>query len=341
MTESAKTLQVNLETLLAPIAPDAPAGPSLRYDGIYDRIREARREEDPSLPQGVWKTAVKAADWGEVIALGTEALGASKDLMIAGWLLEAWTALHKLRGLDVGLRLLAGLSERFWDTAHPAIEQDDPAARLAVFEWIDDKVSYRLRWVPITQPEGPNQTPYSLNDWDTRPGAASMATSQAQVMTSASLTPPSHFAALHADFARASDALALLERTIAKQLAGAIVSFSKIKRTLGKIKTLLGRLNSAFAGEDTAVPEEEAPRREDEPRRAEEAPIRCRADAYQRLIEASDYLLRTEPHSPTPYLVKRAIAWGDMSLAKLLREIIMTPQDLKAIFSLLGIKEGE
>jgi type VI secretion system protein ImpA len=50
-------------------------------------------------------------------------------------------------------------------------------------------------------------------------------------------------------------------------------------------------------------------------------PIRSRAEAYRRRSEAADYLLRTEPHSPTPYLVKRAVSWGGMTLTKLLREV--------------------
>jgi len=66
--------------------------------------------------------------------------------------------------------------------------------------------------------------------------------------------------------------------------------------------------------------------------------IQNRADAYRLLIEASDYLLLTEPHSPTPYLVKRAINWGDMPLGKVLEEIVPSEETLAAIYSLLGIR---
>ena len=31
------------------------------------RIQEARREDDPTLPQGVWEKKLKAADWRAVI----------------------------------------------------------------------------------------------------------------------------------------------------------------------------------------------------------------------------------------------------------------------------------
>ena len=42
-------LQIDLETLLAPISEQSPAGSSLRYEGTYDKIREARREEAESI----------------------------------------------------------------------------------------------------------------------------------------------------------------------------------------------------------------------------------------------------------------------------------------------------
>ena len=45
-----------------------------------------------------------------------------------------------------------------------------------------------------------------------------------------------------------------------------------------------------------------------------------------------------EPHSPTPYLVKRAVSWGDMTLTELLRELVNDDNNLKAILSLLGLK---
>jgi iron complex outermembrane receptor protein len=61
--------------------------------------------------------------------------------------------------------------------------------------------------------------------------------------------------------------------------------------------------------------------------------------AYQRLQEAADYLLRTEPHSPTPYLVHRAVSWGHMTLVELLQELMSNEQDLRAIYTLLGMQE--
>ena len=51
---------LSLEVLLEPIDPGQPCGPSLRYDPDYDRLRELRREDDSSLPTGVWQAEPSA-----------------------------------------------------------------------------------------------------------------------------------------------------------------------------------------------------------------------------------------------------------------------------------------
>ena len=49
----------------------------------------------------------------------------------------------------------------------------------------------------------------------------------------------------------------------------------------------------------------------------------------------ADYLLLTEPHSPTPYLLKRAIAWGSMSLHEVFGEIIRDRNEMEELNKLL------
>ena len=56
--------------------------------------------------------------------------------------------------------------------------------------------------------------------------------------------------------------------------------------------------------------------------------------------EAADYLARTEPHSPTPYLVRRAIAWGSMRLEDLLPELVRNDGELTEICRLLQISHN-
>lgn len=70
------------------------------------------------------------------------------------------------------------------------------------------------------------------------------------------------------------------------------------------------------------------------------AEIGSREEAYRLLDIAATYLQRTEPHSPTPYLVRRAVAWGRLPLPELMMEIVREEGDLSRYFSMLGIKSG-
>ncbi|CAB3780686.1 type VI secretion system protein TssA [Pararobbsia alpina] len=66
--------------------------------------------------------------------------------------------------------------------------------------------------------------------------------------------------------------------------------------------------------------------------------IADRAHAYRLLDEIAAYLERQEPHSPTPYLLKRAVSWGQMPLADLMREIVQQEGDLTRYLTLLGLE---
>ena len=66
--------------------------------------------------------------------------------------------------------------------------------------------------------------------------------------------------------------------------------------------------------------------------------IGSRANAYVMLELAAAYLKQTEPHSPTPYLVTRAVTWGRLSLPELMQEVLREEGDLNRYFSMLGVK---
>src|SRR5665213_2077659 len=57
------------DDLLEPIEGENPSGPNLQYDKIFDQIKEARQEDDESIPSGTWERAIKKADRPLVIKL--------------------------------------------------------------------------------------------------------------------------------------------------------------------------------------------------------------------------------------------------------------------------------
>ncbi|MCU0245356.1 MAG: type VI secretion system protein TssA [Bryobacter sp.] len=137
------------DDILEPVAGDNPAGRDLRYHPIYDQIKEARREEE-AFEQGVWQTAIKSADWVQVVKLCSEALAKqSKDLQLAAWLTEALLRREGLPGLASGLRLLAELLERFWDTLYPELEDGDAEMRSVPLAWVASRLDTALQRAPL------------------------------------------------------------------------------------------------------------------------------------------------------------------------------------------------
>jgi type VI secretion system protein ImpA len=138
------------DDLLVPISGGNPSGSNLRYDPVTEAIKEARRE-DLALTQGAWKTALKTADFRQVIRLAGDALAKrSKDLQIAAWLMDAHVRVDGFAALAPGFVLLRNLLDQFWDTLYPEIEEGDLELRAAPLDWLGSKLEYPLTMLPLT-----------------------------------------------------------------------------------------------------------------------------------------------------------------------------------------------
>src|SRR3954453_9491072 len=135
--------------LVNPIPGPNPAGVDLRYDPLYDKIKEARHEDDDA-PQGDWQCARKTADYGMVSKLASEALATrSKDLQLAAWLTEAQLRREGFSGLRSGLEFLRTLLVRYWDDLYPQLEDGDPELRAAPLSWVGLTLTSAIRSVPL------------------------------------------------------------------------------------------------------------------------------------------------------------------------------------------------
>ena len=155
---------MDMENLLAPIKGDNPAGEDLRYSGVYDRIKEARRADDP-LAQGEWQTDLKTADWKTTIQLCSQALTElSKDLQIAVWMTEAMLHHQGYSGMAAGLRLICKLIENYWQTLYPEIDDGDLEYRIGPLLSLNEKLPEAVFQVPVCDPK--NTGGYSYFQWE-------------------------------------------------------------------------------------------------------------------------------------------------------------------------------
>ena len=67
--------------------------------------------------------------------------------------------------------------------------------------------------------------------------------------------------------------------------------------------------------------------------------LKTRADAIKQLQRVAEFFRRTEPHSPVPYLVQRAVRWQEMPLEEWLQELIKDTSVLSAVKETLGLRQ--
>jgi len=156
----------DLESLLTPLADEAPSGPDLEYDADFQTLeRTATPKAERAIGDSV-KTA-EEPDWDKVSSLGEALLGRSRDLRVAVHLTSAWTRMHGLAGWSDGLALIRGLLENLWDSVHPQLDAEDdndPTARVnAVMPLVDMQgVLGYFRGAPFVQ--SPRLGRFSLRD---------------------------------------------------------------------------------------------------------------------------------------------------------------------------------
>jgi len=350
MTAAATVFGFDTDSLLSPISADEPTGASLRYEGTYDLIAALRREDDPQLAQGVWTAELKKADWAKVahtcvLAIETR----SKDLQLAAWLLEACIHLHGFAGLDEGLHLITELCESYWDGLHPTIRDGDLEYRLAPLYWVDEKLSIAVKLVPVTRPHSDDPPSFSFADWELacrigrqRPEDGSAVT-QARFQQSANLTPTAWLSRSAAELRRALVSIDGLRAVLQERCGREAPSLTALRDTVAQVLALNGTMLEGREEPLPRVAEVESLGNGDAHAAGDNGGggdawgIRTRAEAYQRLADAADFLARIEPHSPVPHLIRRAIKWGSLSLEELLPELVTDARQLEEINRMLQL----
>jgi type VI secretion system protein ImpA len=332
------------DDLLNPIEGPSPSGANLRYDPVYDKIKEARREE-AQPPPGMTEQDRKVADNAQVIRLTTELLSnKTKDLQLAAWFTEASLKQRGFAGLKDGLSLCLGLVSKFWDTLYPEIEDGDAESRGAPLGFIGTKLDIPLKLFPVVDKQR-----YSLLDYDQSRalGYEDLAKtdeakkSRAQAIKEGKLTPEAFDKAF--------------EETPKKFYLQGEQDLDACRQILGQLKKVcdekfgddgpsFGPLQSALDAERHLIHNLLQKKREKEPDPVEvspiaeaaaagndgaAAPVRTgvlisiensseppeRMDAVKKIAEAAAYLRRLEPQSPSSYLMLRGLRWGELRAA--------------------------
>lgn len=324
---------MEIETLLAAVSAAAPCGEDLAFSSELDAIARARQADDPSIEQGAWVTALKEADW-KFVGAGCSRLlqSRSKDLRLAVWLAEASAKTDGLGGLAAGLRLTAGLCERYWDGLYPLAEEGDQEQRIGNLCWIAARAAQLIREVALTE----GHPAYTLNDFAARAGADG----GADLDGARRRTPGAFYRRLLEDCGNCQAALAALEGVVDARLGADAPGFTAARANLQDLLhfasplaaeggptaaapvalTAVGREAGVVAPLAAATPAIAEP--VDTMLFAGPGPLNTRAEALAQLRAVAAFFRHTEPHSPVAYLADKAARWGEQPLHVWLRAVI-------------------
>jgi type VI secretion system protein ImpA len=345
----AKGLKVPLrDDLLNPIPGENPSGANLRYEKVYDQIKEARTEDDESIPTGAWQRQIKRADFNLVIKLGGEALATrSKDLQLAAWLTEAHVKKEGIGLIQPCFQLMRDLQEKFWDTLYPVIEDGDVGMRAVPIEWAANRVAVILREAPITR-DGLNYYQFresraigyeadaQYNDAKTQAREQAIADGKPTAEDfdkSLNATPKAWYVQMEAAFHSSLETMEELQVYCEEKYGDDGPGFSKLRSSLEEVgQVVTGLLNEKRKTEPDAPPPEEA-LEEPEPELAAEAEAEAVADAapaakakasksmsaepvdkddaFARVQACARFLQRDNPASPVAYMLQAALRFGE------------------------------
>jgi type VI secretion system protein ImpA len=324
--------------LLDPIPGPSPCGENLYYSPLYEKIKEARRQEE-DVPQGEWRHEVKKADYPQVIKLASEALAKkSKDVQLAAWLTEALLCQQGFGGLADGLDLLRGLLENFWDGVYPELEDGDAEMRATPLEWVGTRLGDTVKRVPLTRSgldwflyKESRGVPYEADAAANPAKAEARETALAegkmapeQFDEAFNATPAEFCATMQAGLSRALESLEALVQISDEKFGDVAPSFGPLQAALEDVRQTI-RILLAKRGTPEAEPEAEVEEAAPEEGAAAEPAARPAAtkktlaaepsdaeDAFRRISAVATYLRKESPYSPVPYLLLRGLRWGEL-----------------------------
>ncbi|KRP62110.1 type VI secretion system protein TssA [Pseudomonas orientalis] len=353
--------EYSIVVLTQPI--DGGGGDDLSFSELFDQIKEARRADASYLTQGEWQAELKHADWEQVVRLSADGLSQqSKDLRLVAWLCEGLGHQHRFEGVAFGLSVCDAILKGHWPRLYPALDEglEARAERLA---WLSTTLTDIVASVPLTQ-----DPPYGLALYDQSlqvdnrgrqsPEAMDACLAEGKIngemfQRAAALTAVDYLHTRHTEVQKCLSVCRSLQTSIDVLFELDAPRLTRLDETLVRVNQLTERLLAERGGDVVRTP---APAVAPQPTKpvapripAQHEPVvtpstveairtepQSRAEALAQLRGVVQYFKQTEPHSPVPLLIERAIKWGDMPLESWLSDVIKDSSVVDGIRNVLG-----
>jgi len=358
-------MSIDVEKLLAPVAPQNPCGEDLGYDKAFAELDLlVRGTPEHVIGSGAEEKRVPAQepDWHEVGNRCVEMLGRTKHLRVALYLALAQLKLEGLPGLADGLAVMRGLLEKYWDGVYPRLDPEDrldPTERINSFRELaaplgefQDSVRFqqRVREVPLADSRRLGRYSYrdiAIARGSIPPPASPEGQKPADLATIAAAlddTDTDRLLAASKAVEESLERIAGIGQVLAERAGEAhAVDFSGLRRLLGDIQGYLRMplvkrgLAAPLAVETGPAGERTSPGPGAGPGGVGE--IRSPADALAALERVCRYYEKQEPSSPVPLLLRRAQRLVSKSFLEIVKDL--SPQMLGQIEGIAGIDNSK
>lgn len=359
----------DFEVFSSPLADERPSGEDLKYSQLFRDIEEARRGDDLSLPTGVWQASPKKSEWSTVERMCRDALmNVSKDIRLVAWLSEAWIKLYGVRALSAALRLYCVMHTVFWDTFYPQIDDDQAELRLAAFEKGINLLIQALVSVPFFSSEKESvvtlavyrQAVYAMRFQEQTQNTFAQDQISLNLLNEIlAQAPPRDIDSLLQSMTSARTMMQYLRelcetlpypeqpglyrlRDILDEMSGILGRYQPKLTVVSSLAEIKAEADKVQSNESMQIISSQDDSTIDmqplmaSPSQTIPTYFQNRDQAYKTLGIIADFLQKEEPHSPASFLIRRAIAWGEMNLPELFDELFQEGQDIAQVRRLLG-----
>lgn len=334
-----------VDALQAPVSEASPCGDDLEYDPAFTAL-EAAAQGKPEQQFGDTVIPAVEPEWRTVAQEAQALLGRTKDARAAVLLLRASTRTQGVAGFAMGLRVLTGLLDRYWEGIHPKLDADDdndPTMRLnALAPLTDEGMVLRDLYdanIGTARGIGPIRVrDIAIAHNVLAPAGAEAGLSAAQVQGGLESIHAETPELLHT-LTEAPALVAKLQSLIVQRTGRAdsidLAPLRTIANVLGKAAAAVAPPpasdEAAVAAADVAEPGATGT---GPARAAAPGEIRTRQDALQTLDRVIHYLEQAEPGNPAPLLIARAKKLIGVSFFEIMADL--APNALDTIETVTG-----
>lgn len=305
---------MDVETLLAPVSDESPAGDDLSYDGERQQIEAAFEvpADDGDQP-----------DWRDTLKLIEAQSARTKDVWLAIYLARAGARQGRLETVAMGLEMLAGLFEQFWDSVHPTLDELGFQGRKGPCESltrIGEFLGPLRRTVLV---EHPRLGAYTGEDLERFAVEGTAADGYGMFRAAIAEVPIDELQAQIDRLDAMRDAVRRVDAVLVANADGDTgTNFQPTYDAIQAIRSALAPYAGLEPAADQAVNGEVSAADAGD---AAGARLGGRVDSREDVIKAldaiADYYRRREPTSPIPQLIQRARSWVTMDFMSLLEDI--------------------